>query len=395
MLTLFACPKAFRGHIATIQRNAILSWIAINPRPEIILMGSDEGVAEIALELGLEHIPTVDCSDSGTPLVSSLFEIAQSIGNGSLFVYTNSDILLPKEFSQKINQVSFDRFMLSGQRWNLDVIESLEDLGESWQTKLTERVKTSGRLEGPQAMDYFVFPKGTYTQLPNFAVGRPGWDNWMLYHALETGMVVVDATNSIMAIHQNHDYRHHPDGKQGVYEGIEAKQNLKLAGGRNYAYFMLDLANWRLEAEGIQQPRWNSALLRRYLDMLPFVYPEFRSWAALLWYFIENRVYGEVDELHIESFCQTVGDTFFGHKDTWFRFSALSGNISSDAYLPTPEQNEEIIRLNQALQVTQKTLQLKQAELESLQYRVERIENSKPWKFWCRLRSMKSFFLNG
>lgn len=392
MLTLFACPKAFRGHIDTIQRNAILSWIAIDPRPEIILMGSDEGVAEIALEFGLKHIPQVKCSNFGTPLVSSLFETAQLIGKGSLFVYTNSDILLPKEFSQKINQVPFDRFMLSGQRWNLDVVEPLEELGEDWQTLLLERIKISGKLEGVQAMDYFVFPRGTYTQLPEFAIGRPGWDNWMLYHALKTGMVVVDATNSITAIHQNHDYHHHPSGKKGVYEGTEAKQNLKLAGGRNYAYFMLDLANWRLEAEGIQQPQWNSALLRRHMDMLPFVYPEFRSWAALLWHFVDNRVFGEVDELRFEKFCQTLGNAFFGYKDTWFRFSTLSDEIGSDTYLPTPEQNEQIIRLNHALEITQSALQAKQAEVENLHSRIERIESSKLWKLWCRLKSMRQLF---
>ncbi len=67
MLTLFAIPKAFRGHINTIQRNAIKSWTLLNPKPEIILLGDDEGTAEVAQEFGLIHIPEVDRNEYGTP----------------------------------------------------------------------------------------------------------------------------------------------------------------------------------------------------------------------------------------------------------------------------------------------------------------------------------------
>ena len=59
MLTLFAIPKHFRGHFATIQRNAITSWTRLTPRPEILLFGDEEGTGEIARELGLRHFPEV------------------------------------------------------------------------------------------------------------------------------------------------------------------------------------------------------------------------------------------------------------------------------------------------------------------------------------------------
>ena len=67
MLTLFAIPKNFRGHIATIQRNAIASWTRLIPRPEIFLFGGEEGTAEIAHELGLRHFPEVARNEFGTP----------------------------------------------------------------------------------------------------------------------------------------------------------------------------------------------------------------------------------------------------------------------------------------------------------------------------------------
>jgi len=59
MLTIFATPKAFRGHIDVIQRNAIKSWTLLSINPEIILFGDDEGTPEVAREFGLQHIPAV------------------------------------------------------------------------------------------------------------------------------------------------------------------------------------------------------------------------------------------------------------------------------------------------------------------------------------------------
>lgn len=52
-LTIFAVPKPFRGQIGIIQRNAIQSWTKLKLRPEIILLGNDEGTQEIAREFGL------------------------------------------------------------------------------------------------------------------------------------------------------------------------------------------------------------------------------------------------------------------------------------------------------------------------------------------------------
>ena len=54
-ITIFATPKKFDGHIGVIQRNAITSWTHIQPKPEVILFGTEPGTAELAAELGLRH----------------------------------------------------------------------------------------------------------------------------------------------------------------------------------------------------------------------------------------------------------------------------------------------------------------------------------------------------
>jgi hypothetical protein len=53
----------------------------------------------------------------------------------------------------------------------------------------------------------------------------------MVWKALEDGYTVVDASLVVMAVHQNHDYSHLPEGKQGVWGDEEARRNLDWAGG--------------------------------------------------------------------------------------------------------------------------------------------------------------------
>ena len=71
MLTVFAVPKPFAGHIGVIQRNAVRSWRALHPECQVILCGDEPGSAEAASELGVERLLDVDTNDFGTPLLSS------------------------------------------------------------------------------------------------------------------------------------------------------------------------------------------------------------------------------------------------------------------------------------------------------------------------------------
>ena len=60
MLTIFAIPKPFIGHIGIIQRNAVESWIRLQPKCEIILLGDEEGIERTAKELGTKWLPHLE-----------------------------------------------------------------------------------------------------------------------------------------------------------------------------------------------------------------------------------------------------------------------------------------------------------------------------------------------
>jgi hypothetical protein len=97
-LTLFSAPKPFTNpHIAMIQRNAIKSWTLL-PDVEVILLGEEDGLAESAQELGVKHIPHVECNTNGTPLISSMFKLARENSESDLLCIVNADMILMPDF---------------------------------------------------------------------------------------------------------------------------------------------------------------------------------------------------------------------------------------------------------------------------------------------------------
>jgi hypothetical protein len=249
MITFFTIPKAFKGLSDIIQRNAIRSWVLL-PGSEVIILGDDEGTAEVAKELGVKHIPGIERSEYGTPLLSAAFAKATEAAGNDILCYANADIILLSDFMDAVNKMPQDKFLLIGQRTNLEVKNHINFEQKDWEKNIRGQVIKDGRLEGPTGIDYFVFPKGQY-RMPPFAVGRPGWDNWFIYHTRSRGIPVIDATGTILAIHQRHDYSFHPQGRKGIQRGVEAERNLKIAG--RY-WHLMDIRNstHQLSAGGIQ-----------------------------------------------------------------------------------------------------------------------------------------------
>jgi hypothetical protein len=277
LLTLFSSPKPFvDAHITTIQRNAVHSWTLL-PEVEVILLGNETGVARAAHELGVKHIPEVACNSSGTPLISSMFQLARQNSQSDLLCIVNTDMILMPDFLQAARQVMSlrEKFVLLSQRWDYDQRTPL-DFSEDWVRDLRASVLEMNRLHRPAGSDFFLFPRACYTDVPDFAIGRAGWDNWMIYKARHEKWPVIDGTPSIMIVHQNHDYGHLPGG-QAHHTLPETDENIRLAGGQAaIRYTILDstyrLINGRLARPGFSALRLQRGLelfLRRILFFLP------------------------------------------------------------------------------------------------------------------------------
>lgn len=271
-LTIFAMPKAFRGHVGMIQRNAIESWTRIVPRPEVILFGDDSGVAEIAAELGLKHVPEVLRNENGTPLIDDMFREAHRLASNQVMAYVNSDIVLFDDLMKAVSRIEQDgieRFLLVGRRIDTEV-EAIDFEREDWREKLRELAAKTGSLAPRVCKDYFVFRKPLYARIPPFAIGRAAFDNWFVFHAREEKAHVIDATQVVTAVHQNHDYGHVPGGRGQAYiKGKEAARNIELAGGMRL--IRGSTTDWIMTSKQVRRRRIPSDLVQFAADLPRFL----------------------------------------------------------------------------------------------------------------------------
>lgn len=266
LLTLFSSPKPFTDpHINIIQRNAIASWTYLKD-VKVILLGDEEGEAEAARDLGVLHFPNVDVNEKGTPLISSMLDLAREHSDSPLLGIINADILLMDDIVEASRRVesALDKFVLLGQRGDLDILQSME-FAEGWQSQLREKIRNEGELHRPAGSDYFIFPRSCYTDIPNFAIGRAGWDNWFIYKARAEKWDVVDATPDVTIVHQNHDYRHLAGG-QIHYSAPETKKNTEMAGGVVQTRYTILDATRQLRDGRITRPRPTSGRFWRGVE---------------------------------------------------------------------------------------------------------------------------------
>ena len=273
MITLFTIPKPFVGSSNIIQRNAVQSWLKLPAKCEIILFGNEEGIGRTAKEFGVLHIPEIEKNEFGTPLLSSAFTLAQEKARHTLLVYINTDILLLSDFIKGVKQMNQPLFLMTGRRWDIAITEPLDFRQPHWESSLRQRIASEGKAHGLSGIDYLVFPRNLPHELPDFAVGRPGWDSWLLYHVRSLKIPLIDATEAVTVVHQNHDYSHSPWGRKERVEGPEFQHNVRLAGGFSQMLTLRD-ADWVLKKDGLRRPKFT----RRIFAALSLLYP----WRLLL-----------------------------------------------------------------------------------------------------------------
>lgn len=242
MVTIFSTPKPFRGHEAIIQKNAIKSWTLLRPQCEVILFGDDEGAAEVAEEFNIRYEPNVRRNERGVKFLNDIFDQAQRMARHEIVCYVNCDIILMSDFVLAVQKVASwkNRFLMVGRRWDVDIVNPWDFGHASWENDLRDMARTKGLQRTPDWIDYFVFHRGMLQDIPSFLIGRVRWDNWLIWRVRSFNIPVVDCSSTVTVIHQNHGYSYHPAGKEGVWYGEEAKQNLELAGGNEHLYQICD-----------------------------------------------------------------------------------------------------------------------------------------------------------
>jgi hypothetical protein len=195
----------------------------------------------------------VATNDFGVPRVDSMFSLAAARGRHPIQAYINCDILLLADFLSAVKRLPFDRYLMVAQRYDVDLSTPIDFISADWSATIYKKAHSEGRKLSPCGIDVFLEKGRIWRDLPPMVVGRGMYDNWLIYNCRSRGIPVVDATEVVTIVHQNHDYSHIAGGKKAVEVGQEASRNLELGGGYRYLFTIQD-ADWRLTAKALV---WN------------------------------------------------------------------------------------------------------------------------------------------
>ena len=266
MITFFCSPRAFDdGHIALIQRNAIQSWLAIDPKPEILLIGDEFGVSRIAEEFSIRHIPNVETDPRGIPLRSSMCKIAHTEATHDLLCIINADILIIDFLYTAIRKIPLDKFLAAGRRHDLEVRKPIPFSDPSWRSGVWQRVVQDGTLRGPSTIDYALYSRSISPPiLPPFPVNSFGWDPWFLFEHKRRHIPVIDLTPTVRVVHQNHESREANREKWSAWlRDPYAMRLLRDSGGFSHMMTLRD-ADYHLRPSGLAR----RPILHRLLSSL-------------------------------------------------------------------------------------------------------------------------------
>jgi hypothetical protein len=270
MVTLFTTPKPFVGHCAVIQRNALKSWTLLHPDVEVILFGDEPGAAEAARELNIRHDARVERFGGKLPYVNSLFLRAEQLARNDILCYANCDIVLLPDFCRAIARVRglHSSFLMVGRRWDTDIKNLIDFSDINWPQYVRQLALAANGQKNGWWIDYFAFSRGLFgLEFPPLVIGRPPWDNWTVWKAMQKGPVV-DASGAVLAVHQNHDYGSHPAGRTGVWTDELGRHNLVVAGSR-WHLCTIDDATHLLSPAGLRpNPERRKQLVRRFIRTL-------------------------------------------------------------------------------------------------------------------------------
>ena len=155
-----------------------------------------------------------------------MFLTGQALATNPVVCWANADIIFTGDLMRAATVVAA-RMRPKATTWSvavpdLDQLEPIE-FHPTWESQIVDRVHT-GRAQAGGMDLYFMFTRGLFDDLPPFAIGRPGYDQWLIWRAADLGADVIDATDAVLAVHQRHDYSH-VGTRAAVFGGVEAQRN--------------------------------------------------------------------------------------------------------------------------------------------------------------------------
>ncbi|XP_069113646.1 uncharacterized protein [Argopecten irradians] len=217
LLTLFTSWPT-KAEKYTCHNNTIKNWAQLKPHIQPVLFTQETLLAEEATEKGWAVLP-VRKAGRGVPILKYMYKDAMERYNSTFYAFSNGDILYSQSLIEtlqtvlKSSQIPKGKpMMIIGRRTNVQDMTSAEAVSGD---KVQKTAKVRGKIFTVWAEDYFITSANyPWKDIPEVVIGRRAYDNWLVSNARKQKHVTIDATDTLVALHQT--------TKAGNQEGFKA-----------------------------------------------------------------------------------------------------------------------------------------------------------------------------
>ncbi|KAK3085732.1 hypothetical protein FSP39_007925 [Pinctada imbricata] len=220
ILTLFTTwasdPEKYECH-----NNTVLNWMSFYPIIQPVIFTTEKNLTKEVTNKGWLALPVRKAGRlNKLPVLRTMFSDVKKIVKSKFYSYSNSDILFTGNLIHTLftimtyNFTSKDVILIIGQRTNIFNVTKQE--ASAWETIRTV-AQSRGKIYLSWAIDYFISSDNyPWDRIPDVVVGRPAFDNWIVWYTKKKNYTTIDATATLLAVHQttkagNLEGHHHPD----------------------------------------------------------------------------------------------------------------------------------------------------------------------------------------
>lgn len=188
-----------------VHNLTIENWLSFRPFVIPVIFTTELPLADECRTKGWRVFPVRSVGAEDIPVLKDMYLDVMLTFNTLFYGFSNSDILFTNSLLETLVAITEsvdvkNPIMIVGKRTNVDHVTEVE--GSSWQN-LISAAQSRGEIFTGRAEDYFI-TSSTYPwrEIPPLVIGRLSYDNWLVYNARKNGQKIVDATGTLLAVHQ-------------------------------------------------------------------------------------------------------------------------------------------------------------------------------------------------
>lgn len=205
LLTLFTTLVRKKVR-TTVYNNTKYNWLALGKQVKPVLFTDDKSLQKEFKMAGWTVYSVPKVSKYGIPVLKNMYITARQRIKAEFYAFSNADIIYTDGLSETLEAIGSHNLSghvyITGRRSDVKNVTRDEALSFS---KLKQAEKR-GELHIPFAEDYFITDKKfPWDRIPELVIGRQYYDNWMSYNARMKKYWAIDATSTVLAVHQTVD----------------------------------------------------------------------------------------------------------------------------------------------------------------------------------------------